>query len=69
MFFEFVRLLDDLEETSKTQTLAFSFYHLWGYELATIQLLLNISECTFWRYIEYAHARLISELKELELNV
>ena len=69
VFFEFSRLLDNLEEKSRDQALAFSFYHLWGYDIVTIQLILNISERTVWRYIEYAHKRLISKIKEVELNV
>ena len=64
-FIEFKILLDDLEEKSRDQALAFSFYHLWGFDIATIQTLLNdISERTVWRYIEFAHKYLSEQLKQ-----
>ena len=69
-FFEFKRLLDDLEETDRDQALAFSFYHLWGFDIAKIQTLLNdISERTVWRYIEFAHNHLMNKLKRIDANV
>ena len=48
------RVVSDLESKAKAQSLAFSLHRLWGVDISDILLILNISESTFYRYLEFA---------------
>lgn len=50
------KVISDLESKAKDQAIAFSLHRLWGVEISDIILILNISESTFYRYLEFADA-------------
>lgn len=48
------KALSSLEARAKEQSIAFSLHRLWGVNITDIGLILNISESTFYRYLEFA---------------
>lgn len=50
------KALSNLESLAKEQAIAFSLHRLWGVETKNITLILDISESTFYRYLQFADA-------------
>lgn len=62
-FIALEQILTKLENIAKQQAVAFSLYRLWGLEVKQILLILNVSESTFYRYLEFSDAFISIQLK------
>ena len=60
--------ISKLEKQAKTQAIAFSLHRLWDVKVKDIIVILDISESSFWRYLEFSDAFIKKQIVDSVTN-